>query len=96
MTSIIDTIDQAIADHETSVDAMRWTPEPPPLPVGPCRCLVQPVTNISITSEQVAAFQERLFRGIQPAVAALARAHLSAMRRLAQDIRDANRAEQRR
>lgn len=30
MTAILDTIDHAIADWETSPDAMRWTPDPPP------------------------------------------------------------------
>lgn len=28
--SILDTIDNAIADHELSADAMRWTPDPQP------------------------------------------------------------------
>ncbi len=30
VTSILDTIDNAIADCGVSADAMRWTPEPPP------------------------------------------------------------------
>lgn len=34
MTSVLDTIDHAIADHELSADAMRWTPEPPDMADG--------------------------------------------------------------
>lgn len=33
-TTILDTIDNAIRDWQTSPDAMRWTPEPPPADRG--------------------------------------------------------------
>ncbi|MEU7771241.1 hypothetical protein AB0C44_07935 [Micromonospora taraxaci] len=33
MTNVLDTIDRAVSDWETSADAMRWTPEPPKQPI---------------------------------------------------------------
>lgn len=42
VTSILDTIDTAIADHGVSPDAMRWTPEPMPPDLRPAIYRQQP------------------------------------------------------
>ncbi len=89
MTSIIDTIDQAIADHELSRDAMRWTPNPPPRLVGP-----------QISPEQAAAISAALAQAARTVTdmyrtrAKVLARQLPAMRRAVQAIQEANRAEQ--
>ncbi|MEU5946298.1 hypothetical protein ABZ793_12140 [Micromonospora sp. NPDC047465] len=69
MTSILDTIDNAITDYETSTDAMRWTPEPPATPPAPPVLL----PAITITPEQAEAMRARLAAAFEPVRAHLAR-----------------------
>lgn len=37
VTDVLDTIDRAVSDWETSPDAMRWTAKPPPVRPAPPR-----------------------------------------------------------
>ncbi|TDC34201.1 hypothetical protein E1211_17795 [Micromonospora sp. 15K316] len=78
--SILDTIDNAIADWETSADAMRWTPEAPEQPTG--LVIHTPTLEQLATAAQIAAAGdvfarigahfEQIRRALEPAWRALA------------------------
>lgn len=59
--SAIEIIDRALADHSTSADAMRWTPEPVKgqtsrlgdLPVGPVSVVIDRIDLINVVDDRV-------------------------------------------
>lgn len=59
MSDIVDTIDGALRDFETSLDAMRWTAEPP---IAPPRATLPDVPQVVVTITPIVEQFQRAMR----------------------------------
>jgi hypothetical protein len=81
MTDILDLIDGAIHDVETSADAMRWSPDPPPRPS------TVPTAPPGLTDWQLTVLQEA-FANLAAHMTELARAVFRDLGRAFAEIAD--------